>query len=101
MTVAEMLGRMSGDEFTEWRAAYKLEPWGDTREDLRAGMVACAIVRALVKTDLRPEDFLMKFGPPEKMDMGLMRMMLSGLAEAAAANRRPGDPPPRRPRRRA
>jgi hypothetical protein len=102
MTVAELLGRMSSEEFTEWRAEYAIEPWGPLRADLRAALVGLRLAQA-AGTGGRwsLEDFLLKFGPPEKQGIDAMRMLLKGLADAAAATRKPGDPPPRRPRRRA
>lgn len=63
MTVEEMLARMSSHELTEWMAYAHLEPFGDERGDLRAGIVASTI--ANVNRDpkrtpepFRPEDFM-------------------------------------------
>jgi hypothetical protein len=38
--VAELEQTMSGRELTEWMAYDSLEPFGDQRADLRAGIVA-------------------------------------------------------------
>ena len=38
---------MSGREFAEWQAYFKLEPFGDTRADLRAGIITSNIVNVL------------------------------------------------------
>lgn len=40
MTVGELLARISSRELSEWAAYYELEPWGEERADLRAGIVA-------------------------------------------------------------
>lgn len=38
MTVGEMLRRMSSAELAEWRAFYKMEPFGALADDFRAGL---------------------------------------------------------------
>jgi len=40
MSVAEAMERIDSREFTLWRAAYRLEPWGEERADLRAATLA-------------------------------------------------------------
>ena len=71
MTVSEMLARMSSRELTEWMAYFTIEPWGEERADLRAGIVASVI--ANVNRDprkrprpYRPEDFMPRFGAPRR-----------------------------------
>lgn len=34
---------MTGQEFGEWMAFYELEPWGETRADIRAGVISSTI----------------------------------------------------------
>jgi hypothetical protein len=56
---------MSSREFAEWMAYYALEPWGEERADLRAGIVAAAAIAPWTKkgsTPPRPSDFMPKFG---------------------------------------
>lgn len=43
MTVGELLGRASSLELSEWMAYYSIEPWGEERGDLRAGIVASTV----------------------------------------------------------
>jgi len=43
MPVGAMLSSMSSSEFAEWVAYYQIEPWGETRADLRSGIVASTI----------------------------------------------------------
>ena len=38
-----MLAGMSALDVAEWAAYFELEPWGEDRADLRAGIVASAI----------------------------------------------------------
>jgi len=40
MTVEEMLARMDSREIAEWQAFYNLDPFGERRADLRAGIIA-------------------------------------------------------------
>ena len=40
MTVSELLAKMPSSEFTEWAVIYSIDPWGETRADLRAGIIA-------------------------------------------------------------
>lgn len=47
MTVAELLGRISSRELSEWMAYFEIEgPTGDARADWRAGMLASVIANA-------------------------------------------------------
>jgi hypothetical protein len=39
----ELLRRVSGWELTEWAAYYQLEPWGESRADLRAAITDMVI----------------------------------------------------------
>jgi hypothetical protein len=43
MTVEELSGRMSSRELSEWAAYFAIEPFGEERADLRAGIVASTI----------------------------------------------------------
>ncbi len=45
-----MLGAMSARQFADWVAYYGLEPWGEWRSDLRAGIVASTIANIHRKT---------------------------------------------------
>lgn len=57
---------MSSAQLAEWMAYAKLEPFGEERADLRAGIIASVI--ANVNRDpkkqrpFKPEDFMPKFG---------------------------------------
>jgi hypothetical protein len=59
-TVADLLAGISSAELTEWEAYYQLEPFGELRGDLRAGIVASAIVNVMaeLKTPLTPIAFM-------------------------------------------
>lgn len=54
-------------EFLEWQAYYRIEPFGEERADLRAGVVAATVANTsgTVKRGQRPykaSDFVLKFG---------------------------------------
>lgn len=43
MTVSELLTRISSHELTEWIAYAEIDPFGEWRSDLRAGIVASTV----------------------------------------------------------
>jgi hypothetical protein len=52
---------MTAQEFGEWQTEYRLRPWGDYAEDLRAGVVASTIAnvrRGKDVTPYKPADFM-------------------------------------------
>ena len=62
MTVAEMLHRISSAELTEWIAYAKIEPFGELRNDLRAGVISATIATYAGKSlkddaEVEPADF--------------------------------------------
>lgn len=66
MTVAELLSRISSRELSEWMVYYELEPFGEERADLRAGIVASTVanVNRDPKKQKKPfaaQDFMPKF----------------------------------------
>lgn len=66
MTVGELLARISSRELTEWMAYAQVEPFGEERGDLRAGIVASTIANVNRDTKKRrkpfePEEFMPKF----------------------------------------
>ena len=66
MTKTELLARVSSQELTDWMAYYALEPFGQERGDLQAGVVASTVYnvnRGKGDKALAPADFALKFGP--------------------------------------
>lgn len=53
MTVAEMLARMSSVEFSEWIAFNAIEPLGDERADLRAGIITAVLANYISQLGAR------------------------------------------------
>lgn len=65
MTVGELLARISSRELSEWIEYAKMEPFGEERADLRAGIIASTfanLYRKKGKKPLQPQDFMPKFG---------------------------------------
>ena len=72
-TVAELQRRMSSREFTEWAVYYELEPFGEERADLRAGIVASTVANTARDPKKRhkafePKEFMPQFGEQEAPD---------------------------------
>jgi len=67
MTVGELLARISSRELSEWAAFAQLEPFGEEREDLRAGIVAATVANTARDPKRRrrtfePKEFMPRFG---------------------------------------
>jgi hypothetical protein len=60
-----LLRMLSSTQFNEWLAYAALEPFGEERADLRAGIVASTLAnvnRRKGQRALKPRDFMPKFG---------------------------------------
>lgn len=61
---------MSSRELSEWMAFSSIEPFGEVREDYRAGLICSVIANASgnYKKHLKPDDFISLFSqvPAEK-----------------------------------
>lgn len=69
MSPAEVLLKHTSKEMTEWVAFLELEPHGEERADLRAGIVASTYANANRKKGqkaFKPTDFMPKFGKQQK-----------------------------------
>jgi len=56
---------MTAREFECWKIAYRFDPWGEERGDLRAGIIASTMVN-IQRTRgalLAPSDFMPLYGP--------------------------------------
>jgi len=87
MTLAEAQARISAREFAEWMAYYTLEPWGQERGDLRAGIVAATIANAnrdakKRKKPFKPQEFMPQFDKREQTvdeQLAMARMITEAL----------------------
>lgn len=70
-TIQELRAVLSYAEFQEWCLYYQIEPWGEDRADLRAGIVASTIanhagkLRAEGTDPALPADFMPYLERPE------------------------------------
>lgn len=70
-TIQELRATLSYAEFCEWCLYYQIEPWGEDRADLRAGIVASTIANYAGKTRSKgsdpalPADYLPYLERPE------------------------------------
>lgn len=61
MTVRQLLASLDSAELTEWMAFDRLDPFGESRADLRAGIIASAAANhgyRDIKTPYQPGDFM-------------------------------------------
>jgi hypothetical protein len=75
-----LLDELSSAALAEWLAYFQLEPWGEERADLRAGIVASTVANvnrpAKRKKAFEPKDFMPRFdAEPEAPETGTLRLM--------------------------
>jgi hypothetical protein len=61
MTVRQLLASLDSDELTEWMAFDRIEVIGETRADLRAGIIASAVANhgsRDIEKPYSPSDFM-------------------------------------------
>jgi hypothetical protein len=69
-TVRELRETLSYREFVEWCQFYEIEPWGDHRADLRAGVIAATLQNVYYQAvgaeqTARPLDYMPYVDKPE------------------------------------
>lgn len=85
-----LLAELTSRQVAEWLAYAQVEPWGEDRADLRAGIVAATVANAFRRQDSRaftPQDFMPDFAEDEDPDAASARLM-------AALKAALGDTPP-------
>lgn len=93
MTVRELENRMSARELSEWMAYYAIEPFGEQREDYRAGLLAATVANCAGAGKkgkaLQPTDFIPIYTQPKqvsfidrKQEQARQMAMFKKLAEA-------------------
>ena len=89
MTVKEMLSRMDSRELAEWAAYYSVEPFGEERDDLRAGIVASVIAnvnRGKSSKAYSPQDF-MPYAKKERNELDEVMALKSFLLTKTKRNK--------------
>ena len=89
--VDAMLAELDAQELMRWLGYHQLEPWGEERADLRAGIVASTIAnvhRGKGKAPFRVRDFMPRFRKAVKQTPEQMAAILTMAAKAAMGARR-------------
>ena len=74
-TLQELGESMTADEFGLWLALYRVDPWGEQRADLRAGIVASTVAnyagmqRSKSAGAAKPTDFMPYMGKQDDADV--------------------------------
>jgi hypothetical protein len=83
MTVAEMLGKCSAQELTDWAAFEHIDgPLGAVRGDIQAGIVAATIAnvnRGKSSRHFKPADFMPQWDRPGARTPEAMRSLMIAL----------------------
>lgn len=81
---------MTGAQFLEWQYYASLEPFDETRADVRAAQIVQALWNIARDTKAHPtpfalKQFLIEFGeqPPKKADVNMQIRILSAIAAAS------------------
>lgn len=69
-----MLAEMRPHHLGEWLALYRIDPWGEWRDDLRSGIVASVIANVNRDAKRKPEpftahDFVPRFDVPDEAEV--------------------------------
>lgn len=78
--VDHLLAELSARQFDEWIAFYSIEPWGEERADLRAGIVASTVANVNRNPKQRskpysPKDFMPVYDKPPKKQQTMEEML--------------------------
>lgn len=69
VTVEYLLKNISSRELTEWMVYYTIEPFGEERADLRAGIISSTVAnvnRGKGGRTYKPQEFMPKFDKPKQ-----------------------------------
>ena len=88
MPVAVLQAQMSSNEFTEWLAYYRLEPFGEERADLRMAILAALIanVNSDGKKKYSPEEFMPVFDQEQEQKIKQGKIVKQLLQFAGKTN---------------
>ena len=89
-----MLEALPSAMLTEWMAYYEIEPFGEERADLRAGIVASTMANAIggSRRTLEPVEFMPRFDQEQKppMDEQAMKSTFRAIAKVWNAKQKGG-----------
>lgn len=89
--VKKMLAEMSPEQLLTWKAYYALEPFGQKRDDLRAGTISAIIANAnrdpkKRSQPFKPEDFFPSLQDSSKRRSGARKPLMASEWQAARKN---------------
>lgn len=81
-----LLQRMRPSQLAEWAALWMVDPQGEARADLRAGVIASVIANVHRDSKKRPRpfkasDFMLQFGPDERPKKSVRQAMREWFPE--------------------
>lgn len=85
MSVRRAMAEIDSAEFSEWMAYYRLDPQGEDRADLRAGIVAATVANAArgrKSRAFKPKDFMPDFEKEAAPDWRQQRAKFKAFANA-------------------
>lgn len=88
-TVTELEEKLGNDEFVEWLAYYRIEPWGEAFEDANHAWTRSVIVnvnRQKGQKAAKPKDFLLQRKAKEHKEMTTEELRSSFMRWAAATS---------------
>lgn len=85
-----MLAAMRPSQLGEWLALYAVDPWGEQRADLRAGIVASTLANVHRDARQRPEPFSPQEFMPyvERPKSAMVQKFKAFLKNASTAKRK-------------
>ena len=75
-SVAETQACVTSAEFSEWMAYDQLDPFGNVRGDMQAGIIAAQVGGG------KPSDYMPKFDAPRVQQVNEMKAKMMGFARA-------------------
>lgn len=91
MTVRQLSDRIEARELDEWKAYFRISPFGEDRADWRLALLSSMFAnvhRGKGAPTFKPRDFVWKRpGPPKRMDWRAMRDVFAGIAARANAGK--------------
>jgi len=92
MTVEDLSIKMSSSEMSEWAAYYRIEPFGDVRNDVHAAMICQSVISPHMEKGKKPPSIeeLMPFRDTEKEGQTAdeMKQMCKNFASAFGGKKR-------------
>lgn len=88
MSVKRCQQEIDSREFVEWQAYFGLDPFGEDRADLRAGIIAMTIANSQRAKGTRPftaQEFMPTFGRRRPREEQTPQQMLAVFRQIAAA----------------